>query len=146
MHIDHDLVRADGGMLMRVFANLLENAIRHSAPGDTIRASCNFEEGVEAVVIIQDEGTGMAPGVLDALLDREPQGLTEGAKLSASERDIQAAHNMTSRDARTHGFGFAMVRQVVAAHGGWITGSSTVGEGTTFAIGFPVVRAQKNVE
>jgi len=85
-------------------------------------------------------------GVLDALLDREPQGLTEGAKLSASERDIQAAHNMTSRDARTHGFGFAMVRQVVAAHGGWITGSSTVGEGTTFAIGFPVVRAQKNVE
>lgn len=146
MHTHHDLVRADGGMLLRVFANLLENAIRHSAPGDTIRASCNFEEGVEAVVIIQDEGTGMAPGVLDALLDREPQGLTEGAKLSASERDIQAAHNMTPRDARTHGFGFAMVRQVVAAHGGWISGQSTVGEGTTFAIGFPLVHAEKQFQ
>ena len=146
MHTHHDLVRADGGMLLRVFANLLENAIRHSAPGDIIWANCNVEKGLEAVVSIQDEGTGMAPAVLDALLDRGAQGLTEAAKLSASQQDIEAAHNVAPRDARTHGFGFAMVRQVVAAHGGWISGQSTVGEGTTFAIGFPLVHAEKQFQ
>ncbi|QNK72917.1 CHASE2 domain-containing protein [Variovorax sp. PAMC28562] len=146
MQIHHDLVRADGGMLLRVFGNLLENAIRHSAPGDIIWANCHVEKGLEAVVTIRDEGTGMAPVVLDALLDRGAQGLTEAAKLSASQQDIEAAHNIAPRDARTHGFGFAMVRQVVAAHGGWISGQSTVGEGTTFAIGFPLVHAEKQFQ
>ncbi|MFM9428321.1 hypothetical protein RCH10_004783 [Variovorax sp. GrIS 2.14] len=60
----------------------------------------------------------MAPVVLDALLDRAPQGLTGGSARSTLERDIEAAHNIAPRDARTHGFGFVMVWQVVAAHGG----------------------------
>ena len=135
----HDLIHADGGMLMRAFSNILENGIRHSASGDIIRASCSITEGLDVVVIIQDEGTGMAPAVLDALLDGKTRGLPEKATLLVSERAIEEARNSTPRDPRTHGFGFAMVRQVVATHGGWISGRSTVGEGTTFTMGFPLV-------
>ena len=125
--VHHDLIRADGGMLTRALVNLLENAIRHSRRGTTIRVCCSAEESLEAVVIIQDEGMGMAPAELDALLEGAPE-------------DGDVAVDAPPRD-RNHGFGFPMVRQVVAAHDGWISGWSMAGVGTTFAIGFPLIHA-----
>lgn len=140
----HDLVSADGGMLTRAFVNMLENAIRYSPPGATIRVCCSVEEDREAVVTVQDEGLGMAAAKLDELLDRRaasPLDIDLSAdKPYIDEGDPIPADVAPSRDA-THGFGFAMVRQVVTAHGGWISGWSVEGVGTTFAIGFPLVRA-----
>ncbi|CAN5918214.1 hypothetical protein BH11PSE13_BH11PSE13_04320 [soil metagenome] len=122
----HDLVAADGGMLTRAFVNMLENAIRHSPGGAVIRVCCSVDADREAVIAIQDEGTGMTPAKLDELLD--------------GQAAVKPIESEAPRDA-THGFGFAMVRQVVAAHGGWISGWSVPGVGTTFAIGFPLVSA-----
>lgn len=141
----HDLMRADGGMLTRAFVNMLENAIRHSPSGATIRVCCGVEESLEAVVTIQDDGTGMAPAKLDELLDRQAGGDTdaEGNDTAScgSQSSVEAAPDRAPPRDPKHGFGFVMVRQVVSAHGGWVSGWSMAGVGTTFAIGFPLVHA-----
>ncbi|WP_323494796.1 CHASE2 domain-containing protein [Variovorax sp. LG9.2] len=139
-----DLVRADGGMLTRAFVNVLENAIRHSPSGATIRVRCIVETDREAVATIHDEGTGMSAAKLDNLLARRAEpGVNvelEGPSPSGQEFEVEPADREPPHDPN-HGFGFAMVRQVVAAHGGWISGWSVPGVGTTFAIGFPLANA-----
>ena len=125
--VHHDLIRADGEMLTQSFDNTLGSAIRHSPHGATICVGCSAEESLEAVVIIQDEGMGMTPAELDVLLKRAPG--DDAAAVDAPPRD------------RNHGFGFAMARQVGAAHDGWISGWNMVGVGMTFAIGFPLLHA-----
>ncbi|MEB0110248.1 ATP-binding protein [Variovorax sp. RTB1] len=143
----HDLIRADGGILMRAFVNLLENAIRHSPPGAIVRVCCGAEGSVEAVFTIQDEGTGIEPAALDALLDRESEiGHADVRNVAPEPSSFAANHGGQAVDSApprdpNHGFGFVMVRQVVAAHDGWISGWSMDGVGTTFAIGLPLVHA-----
>ena len=136
----NDLIRADGGMLTRVLANLMENAIRHSPPGTTIRVCCSVDPAGEAVVAIQDEGTGITPALLEALLDLEAPTQNKATNRVALLTKAEVVYSSKSHGASTHGFGFVLVRQVVAAHGGWISGWSMEGVGTTFAIGLPLQR------
>ena len=53
-------VRADISLIERVLQNLLDNAIRHTPPGTTVRMSC-LAAGDMAVFRIADDGLGM-PG------------------------------------------------------------------------------------
>ena len=92
------------------------------------------------MVAIQDEGTGIAPALLEALLDLEAPTQNKATNRVALLTKAEVVYSSKSHGASTHGFGFVLVRQVVAAHGGWISGWSMEGVGTTFAIGLPLQR------
>ena len=62
-------VRADSTLLVQMFSNLLENAIRHAGRGATIRLE-SHRSGDEALVRVIDSGPGIPPGERERVFDR----------------------------------------------------------------------------
>nr|WP_173083940.1 HAMP domain-containing sensor histidine kinase [Phytohabitans rumicis] len=94
-------VRADPDRLQQVFANLLDNAARHSPPGGTVLVTarpiadrCHFE--------VVDEGDGIPPDQRASVFERFTRGNRTG-----------------NRDGGT-GLGLAIARWAVEMHGGTI--------------------------
>lgn len=80
---DSVLVTAESTRLIRVVTNLLDNAIRHSPPGTTVRVAC-ATEGDSIVLTVEDEGPGVAAELLPRLfqkLVRDPRGAGHGLGL-----------------------------------------------------------------
>ena len=65
---DLPLVRADPGLLERVFANLFSNALRHSPPGmrPMLRAK---EDGDRVVIDVVDHGAGVPAGLKERIFE-----------------------------------------------------------------------------
>jgi signal transduction histidine kinase len=94
-------VSADPSRLHLVFANLLDNAARHSPPdGTVVIAARRAANGV--VFDVADEGTGIPPGERARVFER----FTRGERAAG-------------RDGGT-GLGLAIARWVVELHGGTI--------------------------
>ncbi len=95
-------VTGDAGQLARVFRNLLENAIRHTPSGSTVRTSVAIDDGVAAVRVV-DQGPGFEPEFrLQAF-----EAFTRGDEA----RDVSTG---------TAGLGLAIARGIVQAHAGTI--------------------------
>lgn len=110
-------VSGDAGSLRRVFANLLDNAIKYTPPGGQVRISA--QPGDHAVEIhFIDNGCGISPEDLPRIWDR----LFRGDK-SRSERGL--------------GLGLSFVRAIVESHGGTATVTSQAGQGTDACIVLP---------
>ncbi|TDC00651.1 HAMP domain-containing histidine kinase [Micromonospora fluostatini] len=92
-------VRADPGRLHQVFANLLDNAARHSPNGGTVLVTAERREGLVAFEV-SDEGEGIPGAERSRVFER----FTRGAP---------------SRGGST-GLGLAIARWVVQLHGGSI--------------------------
>ena len=60
------LVLADRRRIVQVLVNLLTNAARHSRPASVIRVSAGLD-GVHVVVVVADEGRGIAAERLPCL-------------------------------------------------------------------------------
>ena len=114
-------IDADPTRLQQVVANLVDNAIKYGRAGETVTVSAR-QAGNEAVITVQDQGIGIAPGELPRIWDR----------LYRSDR---------SRGERGLGLGLSFVRAVVEAHGGSVDVESTVNRGSTFTVRLPVRRA-----
>ena len=116
--IDADLpfVRADGAQLERAFANLVENAVRHSG-GQPVSVRARAV-GPRLVVRIVDQGPGIPVGEQERIFapfyrsDATPAG--GGA-----------------------GLGLAIARGFVEANGGRLRVESLPGQGTTFVVELP---------
>ena len=114
---DLPLVRADAAQLERAFANLLENAARHSGGHPvSLRARA---VGQRVVVRVVDRG----PGIPSAQRER----VFEPFYRSGTE---QSGH-------RGSGLGLAIARGFVEANGGTIAVESLPGQSTTFVVEFP---------
>jgi PAS domain S-box-containing protein len=112
-------VYVDREMWEKIVLNLLSNAFKFTFEG-AITVRLHSTDGNQALLQIQDTGTGIAPEHLPHLFERFYQ--VRGAQ------------------ARTHegsGIGLALVHELVRLQGGTIEVSSTVGEGTCFAIAIP---------
>jgi CHASE2 domain-containing sensor protein/nitrogen-specific signal transduction histidine kinase len=125
----HDCtVRADAPLLQRALLNLLNNAIRHSARGGTVRIclEASFDDEPTVVIAIQDDGEGMEAGRL--------------AQLKAYPRPQPTLDGRHGGDVvQRRGLGLSMVHAVVDRHDGWIDAHSAPGAGTTLWIGLPLV-------
>lgn len=66
-------VRGDLSRLERVFFNLIENAIRHTAPGTEVIVRVE-DEGAYVQTSVLDQGTGVPPEQVDSLFKRFAQG------------------------------------------------------------------------
>jgi heavy metal sensor kinase len=111
------VVRADRNRLRQVLVNLLDNAIKYSAPGAHVEISAEPSPD-EVVITVRDTGTGIPAGEIPRIWER----LYRGDK---------------SRSQRGLGLGLSLVRAIIRAHGGRIEVESTVGEGSSFVMHLP---------
>jgi signal transduction histidine kinase len=107
--------------LGQVFSNLLDNAIKFSRPGDEIGVTIS-RQGNNALVTVSDSGPGITPEECTRIFERFYQ--------VDKSRPGGAGHGV--------GLGLAIAKQVVEAHGGEISVSSKVGEGSTFMVKLPI--------
>ncbi|HEY9858908.1 MAG TPA: ATP-binding protein, partial [Candidatus Obscuribacterales bacterium] len=117
-----ELVYVDREMWEKIVLNLLSNAFKFTLEGE-IMVRLHPANQHQVILQIQDTGTGIAPEHLPHLFERFYQ--VRGAQ------------------ARTHegsGIGLALVHELVQLQGATIEVSSTVGEGSCFAIAIPLGR------
>ena len=117
------LVNADIGLIERVFENLIENAMRYTAPGGVIRLSLvRNDAGVG--VRISDTGQGMEPDELNRIFER-----------------YYRADRAEVSDSGHAGLGLAIAQRIVTLHGSSMRVDSQRGVGTTFSFDLPLPAA-----
>ena len=104
----------DANRMRQVFANLLDNAVKYTPAGGEVTITTR-NEPARLVVIFRDTGIGIPPEEQDKIWTR----LYRGDK---------------SRSQRGLGLGLSLVKAVVEAHGGSVSVTSTVGEGSEFTV------------
>ncbi|MGI8713427.1 MAG: sensor histidine kinase [Solirubrobacteraceae bacterium] len=103
--------------LHRLVLNLLENAVRHTPPGTSVRASTETHAG-QAVLTVSDGGPGIPPELRQRVFERFVRGGRDGGRGS--------------------GLGLAIVRSVAQSHGGTVGVEQPDGSpGTRFVIRIP---------
>jgi two-component system OmpR family sensor kinase len=113
-------IRCAEGLADLVFANVLDNAVKFSAPGGQVVVDA-ASEGPEVVVAVSDAGPGIPADELPHVFERFYRGRAARAK-----------------DTRGFGLGLAISRSVVENHGGQLSVESAAGCGATFRVRFPV--------
>lgn len=113
------LVRGDIRRLQRVFATLLDNAIKYTLPGGTVLISAKHNQDKVSISVV-DSGVGISKDELPHIFER----------FYRSDR---------SRSTPGSGLGLSLARSFVQAHGGEITVASTPGQGSTFTVLLPIL-------
>jgi signal transduction histidine kinase len=112
--------RWDEVRLTRVLSNLLHNAIKFSPNGGRVRLSVKAsDDGVDALIEVEDEGMGIPPEELPRIFDAFHRG-TNVAGVPGS------------------GLGLATAQKVVMQHGGRIEVNSTPAVGTCVRVYLPL--------
>jgi two-component system phosphate regulon sensor histidine kinase PhoR len=109
----------NAALLEQAVVNLVDNAIKYSSPGQTVRVEAEREPGGIAVRV-RDEGCGIAREHLPRIFER-----------------FYRVDRARSRRLGGTGLGLAIVKHIAQCHGGRATVQSTLGEGSTFAIHLP---------
>ncbi|MBB6546467.1 sensor histidine kinase [Nonomuraea rubra] len=112
-------VLGDEARLRQVVSNLVGNAVTHTPAGTPVRIGVGTDGG-EAVLVIADEGPGLAPEEASRVFDR-----------------FYRADGSRARATGGAGLGLAIVRSIVAAHGGRVELRSAPGRGAAFEIRLP---------
>ncbi|WP_342435464.1 ATP-binding protein [Paenibacillus sp. FSL L8-0436] len=118
---------ADEKVLYRALQNVLMNAVLHNPEGTAIHVTVRREGEESANIMISDNGTGMDEDTLNNLFQK----YYRGAKGSS--------HKLGT------GLGMAIVKNLILAHGGFLTVDSEVSKGTTFHIRLPVRVHEKSI-
>jgi two-component system sensor histidine kinase BaeS len=113
------MVRADSDRLHQAIGNLLANATRYCSPGDTVTVTLAAVSDT-AVLEIADTGPGIPASELPHIFERLWRG--------------RAAQQIPGS-----GIGLALVREIVARHGGTVEATSSQGSGTKLTIRLPSV-------
>jgi two-component system phosphate regulon sensor histidine kinase PhoR len=136
-------VLADPGALRQVFANLLENAVRHTPDGGriTVRARRAVEAGVNAAAADSLPPATSAPAPGDpSWLELEVADTGTGIPRDHLGRVFERFYRVDparSRAAGGTGLGLAIVKHLVESMGGQVSAASELGKGTTIRIRLP---------
>jgi signal transduction histidine kinase len=115
---DHDGVW-DPGRLQQAVSNLLGNALQHGAPDAPVTVTVSGQ-GEQRTVKVHNQGPPIPAEMLPHIFDPYHRGGPGGSPAGTSL-----------------GLGLYIVHEVVAAHGGTTTISSSAAEGTTVTVTFP---------
>jgi signal transduction histidine kinase len=107
----------DRNRIRQVFGNLLDNAVKYNKDAGSVAITARIENGL-AVVCFRDSGMGIPPEETNKIWAR----LYRGDK---------------SRSQRGLGLGLSLVKAIVEAHGGKVTVTSRVGDGSEFVVALP---------
>jgi signal transduction histidine kinase len=117
---DAPLALADPDRIEQVLVNLLDNAVKYSRPGDTVRVHVDGGPGEAARVQVWDEGIGIPADELARIGER-----------------FYRADKARSRAEGGSGLGLAIARALVEAHGGQLWLESQEGQGTVVRFTLP---------
>jgi two-component system sensor histidine kinase SenX3 len=109
----------DRRQLVSAVFNLLDNAIKYSAPGSSVTISARTD-GEHVQLSIADRGIGIPRRDLERVFER-----------------FYRVDRARSRETGGTGLGLAIVRHVASNHGGKVTVESREGEGSTFTLVLP---------
>jgi two-component system phosphate regulon sensor histidine kinase PhoR len=117
------IVLGDRDELLRVFENLIENALKYAASGKRLDISLAADAGAqgEARVAVRDYGPGIAPEHLPRLTER-----------------FYRVDVADSRAQGGTGLGLALVKHILNRHGGRLAIESVPGQGATFTALIPL--------
>jgi PAS domain S-box-containing protein len=111
------IIDADSRQLRRVFANLLDNALKFSSEAGKIIITTH-ETDHDVIVKFVDQGAGIHPTDLPYIFDPFHRGHIGGKR-------------------EGFGLGLAAVKTIVEAHGGRVNVESELGKGSTFTVALP---------
>ncbi|MEW5920103.1 MAG: two-component system histidine kinase PnpS [Bacillota bacterium] len=113
-------IQGDHDWLLQLFIDLLDNAIKYTPEGGKIVITIEEKEN-ECIVAVSDTGIGISGEDLPHIFER-----------------FYRADKARSRRLGGTGLGLAVVKHIVEAHNARINVKSTVGQGTTFTLSFPI--------
>jgi two-component system phosphate regulon sensor histidine kinase PhoR len=111
-------VTADPHRLVQMLTNLIDNAIKFNRAGGTV--TIEHERNGSDRISVADTGEGISTQHLDRLFER-----------------FYRVDRARSRDLGGTGLGLAIVKHLAKAHGGEVSVTSRIGEGTQFTIELP---------
>jgi signal transduction histidine kinase/CheY-like chemotaxis protein len=113
-------VSGDRTRLVQVISNILNNAAKYTAPGGCLTLSVSVD-AQRVMVAVRDNGVGIAPDILPYIFDLFTQ-----------------AERTPDRSQGGLGIGLALVKSLVALHGGTVHATSDgLGKGSEFCICLP---------
>jgi two-component system sensor histidine kinase ResE len=115
------MVTGDGDRLAQVFTNLVDNALKHTPAGGTIKLRGEALAG-EVRVHVEDNGPGIPAEDLSRIFERFYQ--VDKARRGGAGRGT--------------GLGLAISREIVQAHCGQLTATSESGRGSRFTVQLPL--------
>lgn len=113
---DDLVVYADAGLLMRIFQNLIANAIKYTPRGEVVVGARELPAEGAVECWVSDNGAGIPEELLEKSFDK-------------GETDPDGAGGM--------GLGLAIVKTFTEAHGGTVKAESKEGVGSTFRFSLP---------
>ena len=116
------LMTVDAAKLKRAFVNIIKNAVDAMPKGGTLTIQTK-QIGDNLEIAFTDTGVGMPKGTMQQIFTP-----------------------LFTSKAKGMGFGLAISKRIVEAHGGKITVESRVGEGSTFTLSIPIERQQTGGE
>jgi two-component system, OmpR family, sensor kinase len=116
-------VWGDADLLLVAFRNLLDNALKFTAPDDQIEVRAS-EDGSSAVIEVADTGVGIAADEMENVFEELYRGKNAGAIAGS-------------------GLGLPMVQRIVELHGGSIELSSRLAQGTLLRVRLPLASENK---
>lgn len=116
------LVPMDAKLITQVLVNLLDNAVKHTAPDEEIRISVSAETEKHIVSFsVSDKGRGIPESSLSKVFQMF---YTTSKKESSSKKGI--------------GLGLSICQSIVEAHGGTISARNRIGGGAEFTFILPL--------
>lgn len=118
VNCDNLLVQGDADLLMQIWVNLLDNAIKYSGEESSIWITGKMENS-QLVVTIKDEGEGISPEKLPKIFEKFYQ--------------CEESHKKQG-----NGLGLSIVKRITELLGGSITCMSEENKGTIMEVRVPV--------
>lgn len=112
----------DSDKLDKIIYNLISNAIKYNRPDGSVRVSLTCDDGLRAVIRVEDDGAGIAADKIPTLFQRFYEG--EHRKFNT--------YGM--------GIGLSLVKDLVTLHHGTIEVESELGKGSAFTVTIPIAR------
>jgi signal transduction histidine kinase len=113
-------VRGDRERLRQVMTNLIDNAVKYSAPGDEVVVTADAGEGLVRVHVT-DRGPGIPEDQQELIFEKFGRAAIEGSPKPGT------------------GLGLFIARSIAEAHGGSLDVASRRDAGATFTLSLPVL-------
>jgi two-component system phosphate regulon sensor histidine kinase PhoR len=120
-------LQADGDRVRQVLINLVDNAVKYTPAGGQVRVRAapvsGGEQGDMVAIVVEDTGVGIPAQDLPRLTER-----------------FFRVDKARSRELGGTGLGLAIVKHIVQAHGGSLSISSMLGQGTAVRVLLPTAQ------
>lgn len=132
---------ADGKAIQQALVNLIDNALKHSPPGASVRVGL---QGNPPVTLPSKSGGSRdpvgpltpAPGRLHLFVEDDGEGIPPEEHRRIFERFYRRGSELR-RETQGVGIGLCIVQHIAEAHGGRVLVRSAVGQGSRFTVELP---------